>query len=179
MPPRNQERNAGMNHNPKPTTRRRDGHSRTQKTIFGPPEEIAWWNENVSALAHPRPPLPLTQPNQKTHAPALPVPHAKIADAWLYDGEHLLRELARVREELLKIPPLPATNADTLAQKDYYTLSHRSCIQSAIDRIWRLEEDIRYFLRLHRDGQRDFAKRHTEQGKDARPAKAKIVRIRA
>jgi len=147
-----------MNPNANATSRRRGRPLSHPENDLRTPEEIAWWNENVSALAHPRPPLPLSQPKQKKHAPPLPVPHAELADAWLYDGKHLLRELTRVREELLKIPPLPAKNADTVAQQDYYTLAHRSCINAAIDRIWHLEEDIRFFLRLHRDGQRSFAR---------------------
>jgi hypothetical protein len=40
------------------------------------------------------------------------------------------------------------------------TLQTRSALQSALDRIWRLEQDLRYLLSLQRDGQRAFAKQH-------------------
>ncbi len=30
-------------------------------------------------------------------------------------------------------------------------------MQDAVARIWRLEQDLRFFLQLHREGQRSFA----------------------
>jgi hypothetical protein len=160
MPPRNRERNDGMNDKDAVHRRderlaqlRKDGDALT-------PEEIAWWKENVAKpAANARPPLPLAQ--------------AKLSDAWIYDGERLLSELADVREMILRIPPLPTNASD---QTEYYTLTNRSRIQSAIDRIWRLEEDLRFLLTLNRDRQRDFAKHHkAAQKATAHKGKEKIA----
>ncbi len=133
---------------------RKDGQALT-------PEEIAWWKENVAKpAAKTRPPLPLAQPKRKygLHPPEIPLPRIKLADAWTFDALQFLKELADVREMILRIPPLPTNPAD---QTEYYTFADRSRMQSAVDRIWRLEQDLRFFLALHREGQRSFA-RHTE-----------------
>jgi len=95
-------------------------------------EEVEWWNKNVAEpLAQKRRPLPLAR--------------VRLGDAWLYDAEQLFKELDGVREIILRIPE---------------TLETRSALQSAIDRIWRLKEDLCYLLSLQREGQRAFARKH-------------------
>jgi hypothetical protein len=150
------------------------------------PQEITWWNENITALAHTRPPLPLAQPKRKygTHPPAIPIPGLKLHDAWTFDAVQFLKELALVREIILSIPPLPANPAD---QAEYYTFAERSRIQSAVDRIWRLEQDLRFFFALHREGQRSFARQaevqkaraHKRKERNAAGTVVKMVNIKA
>src|SRR5207248_8507353 len=57
---------------------------------------------------------------------------------------HLLDELAGIREMVLRVPA---------------TLQTKSALQSAIDRIWRVEEDVRFLLSLQRDMQTSFARK--------------------
>jgi hypothetical protein len=129
------------------------------------PEEIAWWNENVAKHdAADRRPLPLA--------------HAKLSDAWVFDAVHFLQELADVLDMLLRIPPLPAEHADQPDQVDYYTLSNLSRIQSAVDRIYRLEDDLRFMLHLHREGQRSFAKK-ARPAKEPKPVQQRQQKIQA
>jgi hypothetical protein len=54
------------------------------------------------------------------------------------DTAHLLDELAGIREMILRVP---------------ITLQTKSALQSATDRIWRVEEDVRFLLSLQRDMQ--------------------------
>jgi hypothetical protein len=68
----------------------------------------------------------------------------KLPNPWLADSEWLLEELAKVREEMLRVP---------------VQLDNASNINSVIDRCWRLEKNLRFLLFLHRDGQRQFAKK--------------------
>jgi hypothetical protein len=129
------------------------------------PEEIAWWNENVAKhVAADRRPLPLA--------------HAKLSDSCELDAVHFLQELADVRDMLLRIPPLPAEHADQPDQVDYYTLANRSRIQSAVDRIYRLEDDLRFMLHLHREGQRSFAKK-ARPAKEPKPVQQRQQKIQA
>jgi hypothetical protein len=174
MPPRNRERNAGMNdkdaihrRNERLAQLRKDGEALT-------PKELAWWKENITALAHTRPPLPLAEPKRKydSHPPTLPIPGLKLADAWTFDAVQFLKELADVREMILRIPPLPTNAAD---QTEYYTFTERSRMQSAVDRIWRLEQDLRFFFALHREGQRSFARQQAAQEATAHKGKGKIA----
>ncbi len=53
----------------------------------------------------------------------------KPFDLWSYDTAHLLDELAGIREMILRVP---------------ITLQTKSALQSATDRIWRVEEDVRF-----------------------------------
>ena len=55
------------------------------------------------------------------------------------DTAHLLNELAGIREMILRVPGLH--------------LANEMALQSAIDRIWRVEEDVRFLLSLQRDMQ--------------------------
>src|SRR5436190_6436213 len=68
----------------------------------------------------------------------------KPFDLWSYDTAHLLDELAGIREIILRVP---------------ITLETKSALQSAIDRIWRVEEDVRFLLSLQRDMQASFARK--------------------
>src|SRR5437762_13793156 len=77
-------------------------------------------------------------------------PPEKLPDPWLFDTETLLRELDRCREMILLIPA--TTHAAHFASN------------IAIDAIWNLRENLRYLVHLHREGQRQFAKK-------ARPAR--------
>ena len=72
----------------------------------------------------------------------------KLPDPWLVDSEWLLKELAKARESILRIP---------------LGLNSASDIKSAVDRIWALEQQLRYLLHLHRDGQRAFVKKANQQ----------------
>ena len=65
----------------------------------------------------------------------------KPFDLWSYDTAHLL---AGIREMILRVP---------------ITLQTKSALQSAIDRIWRVEEDVRFLLSLQRDMQASFAQK--------------------
>ena len=57
----------------------------------------------------------------------------KPFDLWRYDTAQLLDELAGIREMILRVP---------------ITLQTKSALQSAIDRIWRVEKDVRFLLSL-------------------------------
>jgi len=72
---------------------------------------------------------------------------------WLADSEWLLEELAKVRQDVLRVP---------------VQLNNASHINSVIDRCWRLEQNLRYLLALHRDGQRAFARKAAKAEKKAR-----------
>jgi len=73
-------------------------------------------------------------------------PPEKLPEPWLFDSESLLRELDRCRETVLQIP---ITNPNA---------THCG-IQLAVSAIWNLSENLRYLLALHRQGQRQFAKK--------------------
>lgn len=99
-----------------------------------------------------------------------PLTAGKLPDPWLFDSEKLLRELDRCREMVLLIP---APTHET-----YFA------INTAVNAIWNLQEQLRYLLYLHREGQREFAKQQTEaeckaQRAAAKPAKSNIVRLKA
>ncbi len=72
----------------------------------------------------------------------------QLPDPWLFDSEALLRELDRCRELVLQIPA--TTHATHFAAN------------VAIDAIWNLREHIRFLLSLHREGQRQFARKHAQ-----------------
>jgi hypothetical protein len=68
----------------------------------------------------------------------------QLPDPWLLDSVYLLKELTRIRELTLQIP---LTIEASLPQN------------TVIDAIWRLEEQLRYLLRLHTAGQSAFAQK--------------------
>ena len=87
----------------------------------------------------------------------------KLPQPWLADSEWLLQELAKTREQILRIP---------------FRLDNASDIKSAIDRIWRLEQDLRFFLHLHREGQNAFARKaQTQERKTRKKAGLKDQKI--
>ena len=90
---------------------------------------------------------PPPQPESRPPAPDIHRPPSALPDAWLFDSEKLLRELDRCREMVLLIP----CNGDVHA-------THFG-INNAISAIWNLAEQLRYLLHLHREGQREFAKK--------------------
>jgi hypothetical protein len=65
----------------------------------------------------------------------------KLPDPWLFDSELLLRELAKIREAVLRIPVNENSHSD---------------INAVIDRVWRLEGNLKFLLQLHAEGQRRF-----------------------
>jgi hypothetical protein len=68
----------------------------------------------------------------------------KLPEPWFADSEYLLKELARIRELALHVP----LHNDTVLPTN-----------TVVDAIWRLEQQLRYLLHLHREGQRAFAKK--------------------
>jgi hypothetical protein len=87
---------------------------------------------------------------------------------WLADSEWLLKELAKTRETILRIP---------------FRLDNASDIKSAIDRLWYLERTLRDLLHLHRDGQRSFARKANAAAKrslkEFKKSEPKVIRLRA
>jgi hypothetical protein len=106
----------------------------------------------------------LSQTRREAKLPIQP----NLPDLWTYDTEQLLHELDGIREMILRIPA---------------TLDTRSALQSAIDRIWRVEQDVRFLLLLKHKGQTAFAQKAEaltpkSRNSTARPDQ-KIVKIRA
>jgi hypothetical protein len=149
-----------MNHYPD-HTRRRGRPLRNASQDERTAEEISWWNKNVSdpTRAHAKP-LPLDAP--------LP---DKLPDPWLLDSELLLRKLEQCRELVMQIPiSNPA--------------STHEAIKMAVTTISNLQNDLRFVLHLHREGQLAFAKQsneaqHKQEKKTAAQAQSKIVQFRA
>jgi hypothetical protein len=107
--------------------------------------------------------------------PAEILPPQKLPTPWLADSEWLLKELAKTRETILRVP---------------FQLDNASDIKSAVDRLWSLEQTLRYLLHLHREGQRQFAKQLATEaakgvqivpkaGRKRTVRKSNIVRITA
>ena len=67
-----------------------------------------------------------------------------LPDPWLADSEWLLKELAKAREQILRIP---------------WRLDNDSDIKAATGRIFALEETLRYLLLLYREGQTAFGRK--------------------
>src|SRR5437588_1943440 len=101
---------------------------RTNPDLRTPQEKAEW--EEIRAGS--------VEMQRRARMPEAPKPF----DLWAYDTAHLLDELAGIREMILRVPA---------------TLQTKSALQSAIDRIWRVEEDVRFLLSLQRDMQRSFA----------------------
>jgi hypothetical protein len=120
--------------------------------------------QNLQAIEQP-PIAPKVRPAKEP--PESISPH-KLPNPWLADSEWLLEELAKTREQILRIP---------------FRLDNASDIKSATGRIFELEKTMRHLLHLHREGQREFAKQFAASQQPehahARKAKSKIVRMRA
>src|SRR4029077_2664605 len=108
------------------------------------PQEKAEWEEIRAASV---------EMQRRARLPQAPKPF----DLWSYDTAQLLDELAGIREMILRVP---------------ITLQTKSAMQSAVDRIWRVEEDVRFLLSLQRDMQASFARKAAKlesQAKDDTP----------
>lgn len=79
----------------------------------------------------------------------------KLPDPWLFNSEVLFRELTKVRESILRITP----NENTLSD-----------INAALDRIWRLENNMQFLLQLHAQKQRSFRAKAEELTSGSLPA---------
>ena len=103
----------------------------------------------------------------KTAVPEIITPE-KLPTPWLADSEWLLQELVKCREDALRLP---------------WSVNNASNINSVIDRLWRLEQNLRYLLHLHCEGQRSFARKAEAQERKTRKAAKiageKVIRIRA
>jgi hypothetical protein len=104
------------------------GRKRKNPDLRTPQEKAEW--EEIRAGS--------VEMQRRARLPQAPKPF----DLWSYDTAQLLDELAGIREVILRVP---------------ITLQTKSALQSAIDRIWRIEEDVRFLLSLQRDMQRSFA----------------------
>src|SRR5204863_8133160 len=109
------------------------GRTRKNPDLRTPQEKAEW--EEIRAGS--------VEMQRRARLPEAPKPF----DLWSYDTAHLLDELAGIREIILRVP---------------ITLETKSALQSAIDRIWRVEEDIGFLLSLQRDMQALFARKATE-----------------
>ena len=89
---------------------------------------------------------PTKRPPAQLHTPN------NLPDPWLMDSEALLRELGRCRELANRIP---TQNIET-----------HFAVNSVVNAIWNLEENVRFLLALHRDGQRRFAQRAEQLAKE-------------
>ena len=90
----------------------------------------------------------------------------RLPDPWLFDTEHLLSELSRVRELALQIP---AFRNDVIGR-----------VNSVIDAVWNLEQTLRHLLHLHCDAQRSFRQQHRKAAKNVKPSlRRAIARRRA
>src|SRR5207249_4901408 len=117
------------------------GRTRQNSDMRTPQEKAEWEEIRAGSLEMQR----------RARLPEAPKPF----DLWSYDTAHLLDELAGIREMILRVP---------------VTLQTKSALQSAIDRIWRIEEDVRFLLSLQRDMQTSFARKAAQllsQAKDA------------
>jgi hypothetical protein len=72
-----------------------------------------------------------------------------LPDPWLADSVWLLEELAKTRETILRVP---------------LSLNNASDIKSAIDRLFSLEQTLRFLLKLRTEGQWSFAQRGQQSG---------------
>jgi hypothetical protein len=121
------------------------------------PQEKAQWEEIRAGSI---------EMQRRARMPEAPKPF----DLWSYATAHLLDELAGIRERILRVP---------------ITLQTKSGLQSAIDRIWRVEEDVRFLLSLQRDMQASFARKAAQiksQAKEEAPkekADLHVHKIRA
>jgi len=106
------------------------GRKRQNPDLRTPQEKAEWEEIRAGSLEIQR----------RARLPEAPKPF----DLWSYDTAHLLDELAGIREIILRVP---------------ITMQTKSALQSAIDRIWRVEEDVRFLLSLQRDMQASFARK--------------------
>ena len=87
--------------------------------------------------------LPVPPGCERTPAPEGLTPD-RLPDPWLFDSERLLAEMTRIRELILLVP---------------VTMESFAPINTVVDAAWRLEQQLRFLLHLHREGQRSFAQK--------------------
>jgi hypothetical protein len=127
------------------------GRKRKNPDLRTPQEKAEWEEIRASSIEMQR----------RARMPEAPKPF----DLWSYDTAHLLDELAGIREVILRVP---------------ITLQTKSALQSAVDRIWRVEEDVRFLLSLQRDMQASFARKAAQlesQAKDDAPKKQANLQV--
>ena len=143
------------------------------------PERLAYRQKQLAGLDKVLEALPEDSVLAKQHAAAAatrirknPTPgqtHAKrtpdkLPDPWLFDSEALLRELDRCRELVLQIPIA-----------DHHA-THFG-INVAVDALWNLRDTLRELLRIHREGQRSFAKKAQPVRKPKAKGQAAHVKV--
>jgi hypothetical protein len=105
------------------------------------------------------------------HIKSLRAAAGQLSNRWLLDTELLLRKLEQCRELVMQIPiSNPAATQDG--------------IKIALNAVCTLQNDLRFLLHLHREGQRAFAKQSSEaecalQTKTPAHAPSKVVRMKA
>jgi len=128
------------------------GRKRTNPDLRSPQEKAEWEEIRAGSIEIQR----------RGRLPQAPKPF----DLWSYDTAQLLDELAGIREMILRVP---------------ITLQTKSAMQSAVDRIWRVEEDVRFLLSLQRDMQASFARKAAKlesQPKDDAPKQTADLHVR-
>ena len=128
------------------------GRKRTNPDLRSPQERAEWEEIRAGSIEIQR----------RARLPEAPKPF----DLWSYDTAQLLDELSGIREMILRVP---------------ITLQTKSALQSAIDRIWRVEEDVRFLLSLQRDMQASFARKAAKldsQAKDDAPKQKADLHVR-
>jgi hypothetical protein len=91
-------------------------------------------------------------------------PPENLPDPFLFDSEKLLRELDRIREQVLLIPCTGDTNATHFG------------INNAVSAIWNLREDLRYLISLRATMQNSWAMKHHAIPAPSTTPKAKPTR---
>jgi hypothetical protein len=91
-------------------------------------------------------------------------PPETLPDPFLFDSEKLMRELDRIREQVLLIPCTGDTNATHFG------------INNAVSAIWNLREDLRYLISLRASMQHSWATKHHAIPASSTTPKAKPTR---
>jgi len=106
------------------------------------------------------------KPESPPQEPAWRIRFEAFPDPWLFDSQKLLCELDRCRELVIAIPNTNDRHATHFAR------------EIAITAIWNLRETLRYLLAVHREGQREFAKKVVRVDPPRRNATTKVLRQR-
>jgi len=97
--------------------------------------------------SHTGPEMQAKHPEDLPGAPIVPLEGFtpdKLPDPWLVDSAYLMHELARIRSLAVAVP---------------LTLEAYGPTNTIVDALWRLEQQLRFLLCLHREGQRSFAQK--------------------
>lgn len=114
------------------------GRARQAQNKWSPEERDQWQQVRAKTAA---------KREAEREAAKQETPLDELPNAWLIDSRFLLDELARIRDLANRMP-----------------VTHKSLLpaKSVVDAIWNLEEQLRFLLRMHRDGQQSFAKKAAE-----------------